>query len=380
MRTGALVPVASFAGLAVVTGAVACATQATPSAVGINLPSSGVGPFQALTQMQVEPADVAPFVCLTLGESSNEPSVLPQTTDGSTPALFLYMDAQRQGVNGIVRTRSDDGVSFYGDSADLANNPSHHPPFVLKPTLSWEGMAVTGPSALRVGSEIWLYYAGQGGIGLAKSTDGLTFTKTGSPVLAVDPSATWENGGPRAPTVAVFPDGTWHMLYAAGTSIGEATSNDGVAWTRVAGNPVLVPSTPVDPKTLPEGSMPPFDEHSVDDPLLLPRMDPSGQLQVRVLYTGYDESAADAAATLTGTIGFAARYGDAGTLTRQSIPVYVAPGSTASGPALLEWNGPTMLYVAQLDSTVMPTSVPIAAAYDPSGGSPPAVGKYPSAP
>jgi hypothetical protein len=355
----------------------ACSTLATQGTIGQNLPSSGVGPFQALAQTQVAPADVAPFVCLEPGQNLTEPSVLPATSEAGGAAVLVYAVGQGPGGQVIVRTHSDDGVSFYGDTADQSTHPTHKPPVVLAASLAWEKTDVTGPSALRVGSQIWLYYAASGGIGLAQSSDGREFEKTGAPVLAPDPSATWETTTPRAPTVAVFPDGSWHMLYAAGTSIGEATSTDGLHWTRAAGNPVLSPSTPVDPKTLPPGEKPPFDEATVEDPLLVPRVDPSGQLQVRVLYAGY--AAPATASSRTSSIGFAARYGDAGPLSRQIIPVYVAPGSSAAGPALLEWSGGTMLYVSQLDTTLMPSPLALAGAYDPAGGPPP-VGTYPTAP
>src|SRR5258708_28263137 len=101
----------------------------------------------------------------------------------------------------------------------------------------WEGSDVDGPSALRVGGEVWLYYGGAGGIGLARSIDGLLFTKTPGPVLAPDPGNAWETSPPRAPSVAVLPDGSWTMFYAAGNAIGEAHSSDGLSWTRVDGDP-----------------------------------------------------------------------------------------------------------------------------------------------
>jgi len=375
MRAVGLFPLSSLAALA---GASACATLATQGQVGQNLPSSGVGPFQALTQMQVEHADVAPFVLLEPGQTLTEPSVLPESSDPSSPSLLMFVVGQGGKGTVIQRTSSEDGVSFYGDTADEERNPSHRPPVVLSASLAWEGVGVSGPSVMRVASEIWMYYAAAGGIGLAKSSDGMTFTKTGAPVLASDAGAAWETSAPHAPTVAMFPDGSWHMMYAAGTSIGEATSSDGMTWTRVSDNPLLVPSTPVDPKTLGPGETVPFDQATVEDPLLLPRVDPTGQLQVRVLYTGY--SAPASSMSRSGEIGFAARYGDGGALSRQVIPVYVAPGSSASGAALLQWNGPTMLYVSQLDIALTPSPVALAAAYDPGAGNPPAVGMYPTQP
>ena len=98
---------------------------------------------------------------------------------------------------------------------------------------------------MRIGARIALYYAAAGGIGVAVSEDGVSFTKNQAPVLAPDVSVRWETTSPTAPSVALFPDGTWHMLYAAGVSIGEATSADGYAWTRVDGDPATTELDPV---------------------------------------------------------------------------------------------------------------------------------------
>jgi hypothetical protein len=359
----------------------ACGTIGSPGGGAENLPSSGAGPFQGVDTMQLAPQHLAPFVLRNIGHSYLEPSVLPATGDPSSTQVLLYV------VEGsaIIRTRADDAVSFYGDSADVQTNPTHKPPIVLSASLEWEGQSVSGPSALRVGSEIWLYYAAAQGIGLAKSSDGRSFTKTGQPVLGLDQASRWEFTAPRAPSVAVFPDGTWHMIYASGNDLGEATSSDGVKWERVDGDPstpaldpVLAPSAVVDPSTLGEGEHPPFDEGAVDDPLLVPRVDPTGQLQVRVFYAGYDKPLGEP--SRTAAIGFAARYGDSGALSRQAQAVYTAPQSSANAPTLLEWSGTALLYVSQVDITGMPTFNAIAAAYDPTAGSPTAPGKFPSAP
>jgi len=357
----------------------ACGTIGSPGGGALGLPSSGGGPFQALDQNQVAPQDVAPFVFRNFGQPHRDPCALAATGDPSSTEVFLYVVVSGSKGDVIARTRADDGVSFYGDTGDLLSNPTHKPPEVLAASLAWEGSDLSGPSAIRVGSQIWLYYAAAQGIGLATSSDGLTFTKTGQPVVGVDHGASWESTAPRAPTVAVFPDGTWHMLYASGNDIGEATSSDGMTWKRVdadpstpALDPVLSPSAVVDPKTLPEGEHPPFDEGAVDDPLLAPRIDPTGQLQVRVFYAGYDQPLG--AKTRTAAIGFAGRYGDNGPLSRQALPVYTAPGSSASGPTLFEWSGPALLYTSQLDISVMPSFYAIAAAYDPTAGSPPPPG------
>ena len=123
---------------------------------------------------------------------------------------------------------------------------------------------------------------------------------------------------------------------------------------------MLGPSAPVDPASLAPGEKPPFDTAGVADPCLLPRVTVDGTLHVRVLYTGYD-------ATATGTIGFAARYGDHGPLVKQPNPVY-SVNTSAAAPTLLAWGDDryAMLYVEQsyaLDSTTVYPAV--AAAFAP---------------
>ena len=137
------------------------------------------------------------------------------------------------------------------------------------------------------------------------------------------------------------------MLYASGASIGEAASDDGLTWTRRDGDPstpqidpVLSPSVPA---ALLAGEKPPFDMGQVTDPLLLPRVTPGGRLQIRVLYTGYDMAPGRTARS--SAIGFAARYGDDGVLTRNPLPVF-SVNSHEMAPALFEWAAGSMLYVS----------------------------------
>jgi hypothetical protein len=241
---------------------------------------------------------------------------------------------------------------------------------VLSADAAWEGASLAGPSALRVGSQIYLYYAADGGIGLARSDDGLAFVKEAQPVLTMSTDMAWETSVPTAPSVVVYPDGKLRMMYASGTSIGEAASDDGVTWTRVDADPstpeidpVLVPGDPVDPSTLAPGAHPPFDTAQVADPSVSLRTTPAGRLHVLVLYTGYADPKEKAGRN--GTIGFAARYGDSGALSRQAAPVYSVNKHEAA-PALFEWQGGSMLYVQQDKSIDSTTNVPsIAGAFAP---------------
>jgi hypothetical protein len=221
---------------------------------------------------------------------------------------------------------------------ETAAHPAHAPAVVLVADSAWEGADLAGPSAVRVGEQVWLYYAAAGGVGLARSDDGLAFTKEQRPVLASDASVAWETTAPHAPSVARMPDGSWRMFYGAGDAIGEARSDDGVGWTRVD----ATPQTPAPDPALAPGSS--FDRGQVDHPVVLPRVTAAGRLQLRVLYTGYD--APPGASSRTSSIGFAARYGEEGPFARQPVPVY-APGAHEAAPALFEYAAGSLLFVQQ---------------------------------
>jgi hypothetical protein len=300
-----------------------CATVGSTGQGDVDLPSSGVGPFRKLGQSEVPGVD--PFVLDNETARYREPSALALDDDATSTRVAMYAVATVNGHDAIVRTRADDARSFFGTSADA---PDHKPLVVVQ----LPGADVRGPSAIRAGGEVRLYYAAQGGIWLARSQDGLTFATSSAPVLAGDYSA---------PSVAAMPSGGYRMMVASGQSIWEAASDDGTAWTKLDGA-VLDPSAP---KTdLAPGEKPPFDTYAVTDPVILPRMTPAGRLQVRVLYTGYDGP--PGVAGTNSTIGFAARYGDSGPLSRQSQPVY-SVGKHESAPAYFAWSAGAMLYVQQ---------------------------------
>jgi hypothetical protein len=105
------------------------------------------------------------------------------------------------------------------------------------PDGSWDRGGLSWPSVVRLGTEYRLYYTaseiqfGDGVIGMATSTDGVTWVKHAEPVL--EPSAEWERGSVDRPRVARVGDGLV-MVYAGGllTSRGVAWSDDGISWHR----------------------------------------------------------------------------------------------------------------------------------------------------
>lgn len=348
---------------------------------GVDLPSAGDGPFRPLKAGELAPVAVVPYVFGNPTANYRDPSVVGVNADPSSAEVWMYVVADVGGTVAIVRTHADDARSFYADQADNedTSHPQHTPPVVLSADQPWEGGTLSGPSALLSGGQVWLYYAGAGGIGLAQSSDGLSFTKVGTPVLTPDPTAAWESTTPHAPSVAIFPDGSWHMLYGAGNAIGEATSPDGMTWTRVSSSPVLSPSPTVAPSTLEAGAELPFDEGGVDDPVLLPQTTVDGRLQIRVLYTGYLDP--PSVKVRTSSIGLAGRFGDTGPLSRQAAPTYTA-GLHERQPAFFEYSGGSLLYIAEDDTSLGATNpfTGIAGAYSPAAQMLPPPLPFPTSP
>ena len=100
---------------------------------------------------------------------------------------------------------------------------------------------VQWPSVVKVGDRWALFYAGfdqpqngTGAIGVAFSDDGVTWEKRAEPVLVA--SEKWEGRSLDRPRVVQGPDGLV-MLYTGRdlTDRGLATSQDGLAWTKVPG-------------------------------------------------------------------------------------------------------------------------------------------------
>lgn len=357
--------------LAVFSVVAACATTGAEGEGDKDLPTAGAGPFRKLEAEETK--GLAPFVLDDPRALYREPAVL---RDGDSTLLFAV--ARVGGKDVIVRTRALDERTFFGTSGHFGKKPL----VVLEPDKLWEE-SLSGPSLVRFGGDILLYYAGAEGIGLARSGDGITFRKEPGPIFSRDPlPGSWETTAPRAPSVYALPNGRLRMLYAAGGAIGEAESADGIEWTRIRTGPVLGPAPAAagappaagereEPSLLPN-EKPPFDTASVGDPCVVTRTTPAGRFHVRVLYTGADASGATA-------IGFAARYGDSGPLVRQPLPVY-SVGQREAAPALLELGDASYLYVQQDRRDGNDTFVAIAAAFAPGNVKLPPPEDFPDSP
>jgi len=203
--------------------------------------------------------------CSTIGDEGGEPSALPH---GGTGA-FRLLDSEETEIIGAIPGRAmvlrdaiggycvlDDSL-FYATAEVLEDRPmvpEDHPagdifwpgfeprrihrgtareegvggfaqgPEVLAASEGWEGGEVFDPWAVRDGDTVRLYYAAQGGIGVAEasSVEG-PFEKRDGPIVtdALD-------GAPHRPSVIRGPDGAWWMYYDAGGELRAARSDDGL--------------------------------------------------------------------------------------------------------------------------------------------------------
>lgn len=340
----------------------ACATLAGDGQGDVDLPNALTGPFRALrhgetceegvcTGVDELPSGAGNGVIGYPGSPpSRSPSVLARGTGiGNDLRVVLYAARGLEGrpTDRLVRMESPDARTF----EDVVD--------VLKVDAPFEGASIGDPCALVVGGEIWLYYGiAGGGFARARSSDGLegrVFVKDGAPVALEGDKGLWENDPPRAPAVVRLPDGTFRLFYASGAAIGEAASPDGVRFTRLDGNPatpepdpVVSPSEPVDPASLPEGVRLPFDDAAVDDPWVERATTALGRVHYRLHFTGRDRRGGS-------SIGYAGRFGDSGRFEKREGFVFGGKlfgdpdgNSHANAPSVARW-GSLALMFANID-------------------------------
>ena len=121
-----------------------------------------------------------------------------------------------------------------------------------RPDSGWED-DINRPAILKRGDGYHLWYTGQArgksSIGYATSQDGVTWKRLSDrPVLAAD--ASWEKVAVMCPHV-LWDESTklFRMWYSGGEqfepdAIGYATSPDGLQWTKSEANPIFTPGPP----------------------------------------------------------------------------------------------------------------------------------------
>jgi predicted GH43/DUF377 family glycosyl hydrolase len=130
---------------------------------------------------------------------------------------------------------SSDGLQWTKQGKVLAPDPA-----------TWEGdyIAANG-AALRVGDEFFYWYQANRAprIGLAKSKDGMHWTKLPEPVLTTGPRGSWDERAAADPYVIRIGE-TFYMFYlgedrARRQRLGVARSSDGITWEKLRASPIL---------------------------------------------------------------------------------------------------------------------------------------------
>ncbi len=169
-------------------------------------------------------------------------------------------------------TRSHPSSSVIGRTTQCIAGPAltewlPDPEPILKPGIagSWDDKQVLAPHVLKTDTGYIMYYSGVGAsgtqmIGMATSTNGVTWTKyndpattdklfaDSDPVFQPGEKGQWDSAWVHQPRVFRTSNG-WIMIYrgvsdrnGANMKLGLATSADGIHWERYADNPVFQPS------------------------------------------------------------------------------------------------------------------------------------------
>lgn len=312
----------------------ACSAIGDPGGYPSGYPHGGTGVFRALTGEETGILDGRAIVTQRVAVEA------PNVAEGhlfyaTAPALEERPEVPEG------HPRNEVFWPAFGARSIFRAAPRANPGFaagqeVLRAELPWEGGEVFDPWVVVHESGVRLFYAAEGGIGLAEAStvDG-AFRRVGNgPILGA--SAALE-GAPRRPSVVRGPQGAFWMYYDAGGAIGAARSDDGVTFTRVDGDP----STPaIDPIVL-RFDDPDFEdvrtsrELSVGAPGAASVETPAGRRIVRL----YFESRRDDGAILA----YVAGTSDGVTFDRHNVPVLSQDDVRFPAPFVLD-RRVTLLY------------------------------------
>jgi predicted GH43/DUF377 family glycosyl hydrolase len=156
---------------------------------------------------------------------------------------YVGFQNSHYGKYSIGYALSEDGVSWYPYERNPVLGPGY--PGSFDDGYIWGGMV------LRLSDEYPMYYGAYStsknkwSIGFAESRDGIHWRKIPEALIPAGPPGTWDQDGPNTPCVMKDSSGQYLMWYSGisqpTTAIGLAISRDGIAWSKYAGNPILVP-------------------------------------------------------------------------------------------------------------------------------------------
>lgn len=176
-----------------------------------------------------------------------------------TEDIQHVIDGDKITLGSIGLAISSDGITF----TRIETNPILEPSPLTNPNYYvgyWDSWVVEGPCIIEAGNEYWMYYGGAGSevageminsIGLAKSSDGITWRKEpNNPIIDEGDATSWDRYHVIDPSVIKYKNQyiLWYhggdMYFAADEeysnfNIGVAYSVNGIDWTKDSNNPVL---------------------------------------------------------------------------------------------------------------------------------------------
>jgi hypothetical protein len=210
------------------------------TALGVGLVACSMLGRQTEFSKSISTSGVGPFRHLVAGETGHFDSRVLETPAvdvrrGSAAGGVLFVDVETELERSIHRATRIAGCRGYE-----ARVPA------LEATEAWEGESVREPFAIqRDDGSIRVYYAADGGIGLAEAPapDAPLVKSASNPILA---------GELSGPTVIDDPDLGILMYFEEGSFIYAARSDDGVSFTRIDADPSTPEMDPLFP-LLPAG-------------------------------------------------------------------------------------------------------------------------------
>lgn len=195
----------------------------------------GIGPWVTYSMPVLEPGPS--------GEWDDTYVICPEILFDGTQYRMWYSGGGENGINDEIG---------YATSIDGINWEKHldNPVLKIGESGKWDDKYIREPVVLTDGSTWKMWYegvnelTGSHQIGFATSQDGISWWKfDGNPVLSSGPSGSWDAQGIRGPYVILKQDDYHMWYYNSGIvgSIGYASSSEGITWTKLSGNPILIP-------------------------------------------------------------------------------------------------------------------------------------------
>lgn len=329
-------------------GLSACATLADGTPGLDNPPGSRAGPFRPLKVGELGQGRVPPNAIGSTDPETfmRDPSVIDIDLDPATLAVEGYFAASEMDADvdapaiKIVRTTALDGRSFER-SADVVVEIQH----------DWEGETLGAPSVV-IGDDDarLLFYAAEGGIGLARAGDASADFETADGPILSRTDVSWASRELSSPGAVRLFDGTYRLYFeteeAGVPAIGVATSDDGITFTD-SGGPVLR-------ATHREGDV---DAIYVGSPQAVTAVSSEGREIVYVYYTGRNDLEKQ-------SIAMAARYLEepGETLDRSGASMYSPSGSLAPRePCVIRFDSFSFLFATQRTAKNTPDPVVVVA-------------------